>query len=426
MNIKDTQIILIDDDDFQRKLTKHQLSELGIQNILSCTNGLEAFDLINNQNLYKSLILLDLNMPIMNGVSFVNLLKGTPFKGALILISGADSRIQEATVKMASNYGLRVLDHLKKPVNKEQLKTAINKFPSPPTIKTNKQPSKKYSVERFQQALATGELFNEYQPKINVKNGEFVGVEALVRWAHPNEGIIPPSQFISLAEESDTIIPLFQEVMKKAIRDWRDWKDLNMDLSLSVNVSMDNLNSTDFIDFIENTIKVAGIPAEKLILEITESKLMKEYALVLNILTNLRLKKVNLSIDDFGTGHSSMVQLRDIPFNELKLDKHFVHNASDDKTLSGIFNGSMQIAKNLDIMTVAEGVENSTDWDFLKKSDCDIAQGFFIAKPMPAHLIKSWSQKWREKYISLTNASHSLLNQLNTTSQNNTFRKNDE
>lgn len=395
-------MLLVEDDEFQRKLLTTQLESLGVMEVIPFTNGLEAIDQIKIRELYDALILLDLNMPIMDGVTFVSLLKDTPFRGSILLVSGEDERIRESTSRISKSYGLKVLGSLKKPISKEQLGSLLQKpLENDTPVKRARPERKKYSVERFRQAIQTGELYNEYQPKVDVKTGKLYGVEALVRWAHPDDGRVPPIEFIGLAEENGLIEQLFEEVIDSAFSDWWQWAEEGLNISLALNVSIENLQTVNFIKFIENKIQETAFPSEKLILEITESTLMKEYELVLNILTRLRLRQVNLSIDDFGTGHSSMIQLRDIPFNELKLDRSFVHDASSDRVSQEIIHASMQLAQKLDIKTVAEGVEDMDDWNFLLKSDCDLAQGYFIGKPMPAASLLAWNEEWECKYKQL-------------------------
>lgn len=141
----------------------------------------------------------------------------------------------------------------------------------------------------------------------------------------------------------------------------------------------------------------AGLPLPNLVLEVTESKLMKDPLSALDILTRLRLKRIGLSIDDFGTGHSSLTQLRDIPFDELKVDRSFVHGAWNNGQLGAIFSANLNMAQHLGLRTVAEGVEDGKDWDFLVQAGCDMAQGYFIARPMPGTELGSWMASWRQR-----------------------------
>jgi len=162
-------------------------------------------------------------------------------------------------------------------------------------------------------------------------------------------------------------------------------------------VSMDNLTDHGFPGFVADAVAQAGVPPSRLVLEVTETRLMKDPVATLDILTRLRLKRVRLSIDDFGTGHSSLSQLRDVPFDELKVDRGFVHRAWCDEGLRAILKPSLEMARQLGIRTVAEGVEDLDDWRFLRASRCDLAQGYFIARPMPAAKLTEWLVDWEAR-----------------------------
>jgi len=163
-----------------------------------------------------------------------------------------------------------------------------------------------------------------------------------------------------------------------------------LDLSVAVNVSMANLTALDFPDFVSEQARLKGLPPASIVLEVTESQLMRDLRAPLEILTRLRLKRFRLSIDDFGTGHSSLAQLRDLPFDELKIDRSFVHGAHNNEILRAIFQASLGLAKQLGMATVAEGVEDSDDADFVRSTGCDLAQGYLIAKPMAASQVEAW------------------------------------
>jgi EAL domain-containing protein (putative c-di-GMP-specific phosphodiesterase class I) len=222
-------------------------------------------------------------------------------------------------------------------------------------------------------------------------------VEALVRWQHPKDDLVFPDQFITTAEEHGLIDELTRVVLTAALQQARIWQDAGLHLRVAVNVSMDNISSLEFPDFVARTAAKAGVPLTNLVLEVTESRLMKNPLAALDILTRLRLKHISLSIDDFGTGHSSLAQLRDIPFDELKVDRGFVHGAWRDSSLRAIFEANLGMAQQLGMKTVAEGVEDLEDWDFLCAAGCDLAQGYFIARPMPAEEIMGWLPTWESR-----------------------------
>jgi EAL domain-containing protein (putative c-di-GMP-specific phosphodiesterase class I) len=253
---------------------------------------------------------------------------------------------------------------------------------------------KAYSANEVRAAILGGELVNFYQPKVDVASGKVVGVESLVRWRHPQDGLVFPDQFIGVAEAHGLIDDLTRAVIREAFAQANIWLNTGLNLRVAINISMANLSTLAFADYIAAAASAAGIAASDIVLEVTESQLMKDLSAPLEILTRLRLRRFRLSIDDFGTGHSSLSQLRDIPFDELKVDQGFVHGAAGNDTLRAIYGASLGLAKQLGMKTVAEGVEDRTDWDFLRKTGCDMAQGYFIAKPMPAEEIPEWISSW--------------------------------
>jgi len=204
-------------------------------------------------------------------------------------------------------------------------------------------------------------------------------------------------QFIALAEANGLIDDLTRAALGSALAQARLWKDAGLALKVAVNVSMDNLAKLDFADFVERAAEQAGVAPEDVVFEVTESRLMQDARAPLEILTRLRLKRFRLSIDDFGTGHSSLSQLREIPFDELKIDQSFVHGAGTDETRRAIFDASLGLAKQLKMESVAEGVEDRADWNFLRRTGCQLAQGYFIARPMPAADLPPWIERWQAR-----------------------------
>ena len=251
--------------------------------------------------------------------------------------------------------------------------------------------------EELDRALRTQQLVLHYQPKVALADGAVVGVEALVRWRHPVDGLLYPDSFVSVAEASGQIDALTRHVLSQALAQARRWRDAGLALKVAVNVSMDNLARLDFPEFVLRETAHHGVPPTELLLEVTESRLMRDARAPMDILTRLRLKHIGLSIDDFGTGHSSLAQLRDIPFDELKIDRGFVHGSRELATQRAIFNASLDMAHQLEMTAVAEGVEDRADWDFVRESGCDIAQGYFIGRPMPADALPEWMRQWRKR-----------------------------
>lgn len=387
------KILVLDDEPFMLKLLAKMLSNLGYPAISTCDNGQAALDWVASPDGHPDLILLDLNMPEMDGVEFVRHLVEHRYSGALILVSGEDERMLQSVEKLVRAHKITVLGYLTKPVTPALLAALLDQW-SPPAPKSSRAAKKVYSVDELRVAMASGELINYFQPKVLVATGDVIGVETLVRWRHPTDGLVFPDQFISIAEEHGLIDDLTRVVLSAALCQSKIWREAGCPLRVAVNLSMDNLVSLNFLDDIIELTNQAGVPPQELVLEVTESRLMSDQRVPLEILTRLHLKRFRLSIDDFGTGNSSLTQLRDIPFVELKIDQSFVHGAWANETQRAMFNASHGLAKQLKMEAVAEGVEDRADWDFVRQQGCDLAQGYFIARPMPAENLPAWLNEW--------------------------------
>lgn len=397
------QILVLDDEPFMLKLLAHMLARLGHVAVSTCDNGQAALTLLDAPLQPPDLILLDINMPQMDGIEFVRHLVEHHYTGALILVSGEDERVLQSIEKLVQAHQITVLGYLSKPVSPARLATLINSLIPhvPGTFKADK---KVYGEAELREAIAHGDLVNYYQPKVSLATGAVVGAETLVRWLHTADGLVMPDQFVCLAEQYGLIDELTRMVLVAALPQARQWQDAHLSLRLAVNLSMDNLMSLSFLDQVVGLTADAGVHPENLMLEVTESRLMQDQRVSLEILTRLRLKRFKLSIDDFGTGNSSLTQLRNIPFDELKIDQSFVHGAWTNETQRAMFDASLGLARQLGMETVAEGVEDQADWDFLQQQGCDVAQGYFIARPMPAEQFIPWIAQWEKRRPALTTA----------------------
>ena len=395
---EDLRILVVDDEPFMHKLLSHMLRGLGFDHVMACENGRIALQIVRGER-PPDLILLDLNMPGMDGIEIVRRLGEEHYRGSLILVSGEDERVLQTTVQLVLAHHIAVLGHLRKPVSPSQLETLIDQWApgqSPAAAEWAYEPAE------LRAAIDRHELTNYYQPKVCVKTGAVVGVETLVRWKHPTHGMVYPDRFIGLAEENGLIDDLTGVVLADAFAQARVWKEQGLHLRVAVNLSMDSFSSVSFAQVISSAAQTAGVSPGDVVLEITESRLMLDHRAPLEVLTRLRLQRFRLSIDDFGTGHSSLSQLRDIPFDELKIDRSFVHGAWQDRTALAMYNASLGLGKELGMEVVAEGVEDSDDWELLRRTGCDLAQGYFVARPMPAADFPAWMARWARDRVGLT------------------------
>lgn len=388
------KILVVDDDRFQLMLIARMLANLGFTRVIICEGGLRALATLDGTDVHPDLILLDLNMPHMDGIEVLRNLVERHFTGSLMLVSAEDKRMLQSAELLVQAHRLTLLGHLHKPFSPEALARLLEKFTPRRDPVTRAAPTT-YSAEELRSAIAKGELVNHYQPMIQVATRKVVGVEALVRWRHPVDGLVFPDQFIGAAEAHGLIDDLTRAVLTEALAQAESWKTARLALRVAVNLSMDNLTSFAFADLVSDLTEKAGLSPKDVVLEVTESRLMKDLRSPLEILTRLRLRRFKLSIDDFGTGNSSLTQLRTLPFDELKIDQSFVHGAWGNPTVRAIFDASLGLAKQLGMHVVAEGVEDRDDWNYILKSGCHQAQGYFIARPMPAADLPAWTETWR-------------------------------
>ena len=386
-------ILVVDDEPFSLAFLAKQIQMHGARKVATCDLPHEALALLADPASDIDVVFCDLQMPDIDGVQFVRELARKRYAGAVVLVSGEDERILQTAERLADAHCLRVLGALRKPVSQEALRAVLARldFLGAPLPRRDRP---LYSPDELRRALANKELVSYYQPKVDLATGAVAGMETLVRWQHPEDGLVMPDQFVATAEQSGLIVDLTAAVLTEALRDARKWRDAGLALHVAVNVSIDNLAALDFPDFVTRAAEHAGVPASDLVLEVTESRLMTDRVMPLDILTRLRLKQIGLSIDDFGTGHSSLANLRDIPFTELKIDRSFVHGACRDASLRAIVEASLDMARHLGMRTVAEGIENGDDWHFLRAAGCDQAQGYYIGRAMPASEIAAWLDSW--------------------------------
>jgi EAL domain-containing protein (putative c-di-GMP-specific phosphodiesterase class I)/ActR/RegA family two-component response regulator len=393
------KILLLDDDGFMLRLLAQQLAQLGFHDVTQCKWAHEALALVEAAPQGFGLVVCDLQMPKMDGIEFFRHLAALGFSGGVLVVSGEDPRIAQTALGLARAHRLDAIGALSKPVSREALQGLLENRKPRAAVRAA---AAAYPPQELQQAMATGELVLHYQPKRELAHGVVAGVEALVRWQHPRDGLVFPDRFITTAEQNGLIHELTRYVLRQAVIQSRAWQDRGLSLPVAVNVSMDNLAVLEFADFVGQQVQLAGSPASHLRLEVTESRLMQDLIGPLDVLTRLRLKRISLSIDDFGTGHSSLVQLRDIPFEELKVDRSFIHGACADTSKRAIVEGSIRMAQQLGMTTVAEGVEDLADWRFVRDVGCTWAQGYFIAKPLPGSGLPAWIDSWRIRWQHLS------------------------
>lgn len=392
MDFRTLGVIVVDDHDFQRKVAMSYLSQLGVVNILEGSDGLEALAKISAAGWPVDVALCDLDMPGMDGMQFIRHLAEGRRVGSIILLSGLEPQLISSVEKMASLQGLAVLGTIEKPVTPQKISNLLVKFK--PALAPLASVSPSVSVADMEHGLVADEFFAHFQPKVDFKTLKLVGVEALARWKHSDSGLIAPSAFIQLAEKSNLINRITQRMIEISLKQLKDWNDQGFETGMAINLSLSYLGSPGIADQITSEAKRLGLEPRAVTLEVTESLVTSDLGHVLENLARLRMRGFDISIDDYGTGFSSMQQLSRIPFTELKIDQSFVTGATSRPNMRVILESSLQLAQKLGLRSVAEGIEKEEEWALLKSLGCDVAQGYFIARPMPGDAVPEWHQAW--------------------------------
>ena len=245
-------------------------------------------------------------------------------------------------------------------------------------------------IPDLRKAINTNELFLVYQPKINIKTGCVSGVEALIRWIHPEHGFIPPNDFIPLAEQNSVIKPLTVWVMNEAMRQSVKFCRSSIDIPIAVNISATCLRDDSLVGYTKMLLEKNNISPDRMIMEITESAMMQDPTLGLNLLKQLNEMGIQISIDDYGTGYSSLAYLKRLPVNEMKIDRAFIKDMAHDEDDKLIVSTTIDMGHKFGLRVIAEGVEDAETVALLKEMNCDQVQGYFYAKPMPIDELYEW------------------------------------
>jgi diguanylate cyclase (GGDEF)-like protein len=250
-------------------------------------------------------------------------------------------------------------------------------------------------INNLKHAIADNQLELHYQPKLDMTTGMATHAEALVRWSHPTLGMIPPDSFIHIAEQTGQINALTKWVFLTALNQYNSWLAQDININIAVNISAENLKDPQFYDFICQSLSSTSVPAEKITLEVTESAVVDDPESAIVILKKFKARGMKISIDDYGTGYSSLAQLKQLPVHELKIDKSFVQRLHEDEDDQIIVRSTLDLAHSMGLSVVAEGIEDEFALHWLAQHGCELGQGYFISRPQPVDKITLWLKEQR-------------------------------
>ncbi|MCB2107480.1 MAG: EAL domain-containing response regulator [Rhodobacteraceae bacterium] len=379
-------VLVVDDSPVIQKVAIKVLADCGVTRVDTALDGLQLFEKIEVKR--YDVILLDLNMPNMDGVEV--LATADPAKGfpPVILCSASDQKVLKSAREVASLKGVQIVGILEKPYSGQALAALLDKLGT--DDRTRK--AKVQDILDINHILANLDQSLElvYQPKFCLKKGNVCGVETLARWRNPDGLVLPPATFVPALEDANQTAVLTKLVTARAAAQAAQWARDGIDLSVSVNVSADDLVMPGFIEFVTEVTNKEKLDPQKLTFEVTETKVATDISGMLTTLTRLRLKGFGLSIDDFGCGTSTLQQLRQAPFSELKIDQQFVSHLASDTQNHAIVNSCIDLGHKLGMTIVAEGLETQEDMLELRKLGCESVQGYLIAKPQTADDFIDW------------------------------------
>lgn len=380
MNLAES-ILIVEDHEFQRRILARMLAALGAQEVHEAENGRAALAMIE-AGILPGLVICDLDMPEMDGMAFLRHLGKLLPDVPVIIASALDPALLGSVAEMADAYGVRLIGVIEKPVTRVHLAQLLAASDTLPRRVRAAQPAPSFTLAEIEAGIANHEFIPFFQPKVDMKSGAVVGAEVLARWKHPTQGIVAPYGFIMTLEKADRIDALTFLMLEQAAHATRRLREAGLEITVSVNLSTASLSDVTLADRITEIVSRCGVDPKHMVLEVTETAAMTALAPALENLSRLRMRGFGLSIDDYGTGFASLAQLARVPFTELKIDQGFVTGCSEHHTAHVIVEASLALAHGLKLKAVAEGIESQADWDALKSLGCDMAQGYFIARPM--------------------------------------------
>jgi EAL domain-containing protein (putative c-di-GMP-specific phosphodiesterase class I)/ActR/RegA family two-component response regulator len=371
-------IVVIDDDIEIRSLTSVLLEKKG--------HRVEPFPSLGEASLHLEsakveLVVLDLNLGRRDALEVLQYLQRIKLTAPVLIISSCDARTASSVIKVGQASDLNMVGFLPKPLKLNDLTNWVahlDRVNSP------------VSHESLNAGLANDDFFLMYQPKIDLASAMPVSVEALLRWRHPDLGIVPPDQFIRFAETNGHIAPITWKVMEMAMTQLARWQNIGVNVTMAINMSAVLFSRTDVCEITSQLLAQHRFDHSLLTLELTETAKVGNLTLGLETMTRLRIMGVGLSLDDFGTGHASFTQLYQIPFSELKVDRMFVGKIHQDPNAHAIVRNIINLGQSLGMRVVAEGIENEQQQQMLIEMGCHQGQGYFIGKPMTAEDFEDW------------------------------------
>ena len=381
-------VLIIDDHRFQRSVLTRMLKAIGIANVLEAEDGAGALTLVRAHRDSLLLIVTDVDMPEMDGLEFLRRLSEEAPQSAVAIHSALDRALLKSIEVMAAAYGVDLIGVLEKPATERALSEIVELAVQ--RTATPKQIVAEADEAQLTAAIKQHEFEPWFQPKVDLRSGRVTGAEVLVRWCRVHADPLPPDRFLTLVREGGMMRSLTLAVAARSAQYLGQIGPRGKGFTLSLNVCPTLLDDPEFAASLARVLVGAGATPEEVVLELTESAASRNQGAALENLARLRMRGFELSIDDFGTGHSSLAKLVRTPFSELKIDREFVTKLATDPAARTLVESMIAIARQLGLRTVAEGIETEAQREILIRLNCDMGQGYLFGKPMAADEWLRW------------------------------------
>ena len=381
-------VLVVEDHPLQRRVLVRMLESLGVTTVVEAEDGAQALALLAADAMID-MVFTDLDMPTMDGLALMRKISEHAPNVGVVVLSSVERELLAAVEWLAREQNIDLMGVIQKPATRQALEAVLHH----PTRQVTESKQAEFSISDIAAGFAAGQFEAFVQPKLGFADGKLIGGEALARWRHPQRGIVMPAAFIPALEASPLIEPFSLAILKSASWAVRFLEASFLPGRIAINASPAWLDQPTMSERLIQAVRKLDIPVARLTIEVTETVANGNLAVALENLARLSMAGFTLSVDDFGTGFSSLKRLVSSPFRELKLDRSFVSQVEHGSVRWMVMQSTIALARNLGLETVAEGVETDSEWQLLKDAGCDACQGYFTAKPMSETVFMSWAQQ---------------------------------
>lgn len=395
MQVSELNFLVVEDDDFQRHWLKVMLNNIGATNVLQASDGNEALQILRERENAIDISFIDLNLPGMDGMELIRHMSQQARAPSIVLASALAPSLIFSVKTMSKAYGVNLLGSIEKPATPDTILKLIRLHDALPKTENSREVPY-ISLDDVCQGLMKDEFEPFFQPKIELASGKVKGLEAFARWRHPQLGLLPPAYFLPRLQAAQQTARLDLLMFEKVLSAFQNLQRHDPSLTVSLNAAASSCADPNFVERVLAYAGTCQVDIQNITFEISESSAVKDTPAFLENVVRLRMNGFGVSIDEYGTAHSSVQQLLRIPFSELKIDRSMLQGPCDSPSLEIALHLGIELCRRLDCDSAAVGVETKSDWDLLQRLGCNYAQGYYIAHPMEEEALAQWMKEWAQ------------------------------